>query len=725
MPRNFYEFGPFTADPEIRALMRDGKVIPLAPKAFDVLLTLIQSGGTPISREHLLQAVWGDSFVEEANVTNAVWVLRKALGDENGETRYIVTIPRRGYRFAAPVRERAPVPATELEIEEYRSDKLVIEERESSDTATQKPFRLFWFGAGLILVVMAVGYLGRRPSTPPTLRWEQLTNFPDSVRSPALSPDGRMLAFLRCSGTGIDCPGQLYLKMLPDGEPVALTHGAMTKATPTFAPDGARIAFTGTQTWSTWTVPVPGGEPSQFLPNASGLTWIGNDRLLFSETRRGIQRAIVTSKENRLESRDIYVPASPHGMAHFASLSPDRRWVLIGEMDLNGWLPCRLLPFDGSTSGNPVGPADAQCKAAAWSPDGHWMYFEASVAGASHIWRQRFPDGASEQLTSGVTEETGIAMAPDGKSLVTAAGTAQSSVWVHDSSGDRQVSQEGYAFRPALSPDGAKVFYLVRRAIHRPSWIGELWSADMNGRHRERVLTDFLISHYDVSADGKRLVFDAFDAKGNSRIWVASTERLFPPRQLSPSDDASEQRAFFGQSGDIFFLREERNGLRFVYRMRADGVSRFKATPEPILFLVNITPDEKWAIVWKALPSQPEVRGTLALPIGGGEGVVLCACSAGPKWRESPLVSWPRNRRHVLIGLPGMEQARTVVLPTSRGGALPDLPTSRTLTQRDLAESPRASIISETSVAPGVNADVFAFTRVSTHQNLYRIYLPE
>jgi hypothetical protein len=79
-------------------------------------------------------------------------------------------------------------------------------------------------------------------------------------------------------------------------------------------------------------------------------------------------------------------------------------------------------------------------------------------------------------------------------------------------------------------------------------------------------------------------------------------------------------------------------------------------------------------------------------------------------------VSWPRNRRHVLIGLPGMEQARTVVLPTSRGGALPDLPTSRTLTQRDLAESPTASIISETNVAPGLNADVFAFTRVSTHQ---------
>src|SRR5262249_28792041 len=107
MANVIYEFGPFTADPEVGVLFRSGKIVPLTPKAFEVLLALIRSGGTAVTREHLLQAVWGGVFVEEANLTNAIWVLRKAL-DEDGDVQYIQTIPRRGYRFAVAVRECSP-----------------------------------------------------------------------------------------------------------------------------------------------------------------------------------------------------------------------------------------------------------------------------------------------------------------------------------------------------------------------------------------------------------------------------------------------------------------------------------------------------------------------------------------------------------------------------------------------------------------------------------------
>ena len=84
--RHCYEFGPFTADPEVRTLMRNEQVIPLPPKVFEVLLALLKSAGTPISRDDLMKAVWGDSFVEEGNLTNAISVLRKTLGD-GGESR--------------------------------------------------------------------------------------------------------------------------------------------------------------------------------------------------------------------------------------------------------------------------------------------------------------------------------------------------------------------------------------------------------------------------------------------------------------------------------------------------------------------------------------------------------------------------------------------------------------------------------------------------------------
>jgi eukaryotic-like serine/threonine-protein kinase len=92
-------------------------------------------------------------------------------------------------------------------------------------------------------------------------------------------------------------------------------------------------------------------------------------------------------------------------MAHFSYASPDRRWILVVEMDSTAvFQRCRLVPFDGSSPGRQVGP-DGTCVAAAWSPDGTWMYFSATVDGSSHLWRQAFPNGAPQQFTSGPTEE--------------------------------------------------------------------------------------------------------------------------------------------------------------------------------------------------------------------------------------------------------------------------------------------------------------------------------
>jgi Tol biopolymer transport system component len=96
----------------------------------------------------------------------------------------------------------------------------------------------------------------------------------------------------------------------------------------------------------------------------------------------------------------VYVPASENGMAHRSYPSPDGKWVLLAEMD-GPWLPCRLVPMDGSSPGQPVGPQGAACTFAAWSPDGNWMYFSSSAGGAFHTWRQRFPQGTPEQITSG------------------------------------------------------------------------------------------------------------------------------------------------------------------------------------------------------------------------------------------------------------------------------------------------------------------------------------
>src|SRR6266481_7621645 len=113
-----YEFGPFLLDPEQHLLFRDGVHVPLSPKAFDTLRVLVENGGRVTEKDELLKKVWPDTFVEEVNLAKNVSFLRKILGSEQSE-HYIETIPKRGYRFVAGVREvwaddSAPLPTQDL-----------------------------------------------------------------------------------------------------------------------------------------------------------------------------------------------------------------------------------------------------------------------------------------------------------------------------------------------------------------------------------------------------------------------------------------------------------------------------------------------------------------------------------------------------------------------------------------------------------------------------------
>src|ERR1700747_3132695 len=100
---NLYCFGQFVLDPGTRTLSRAGSPVSLTPRAFDVLLVLAQNPNRLVTKEELLQAVWGDTFVEEGNLAQYISHLRKALGDNPEDTRLIVTIARKGYQFTADV----------------------------------------------------------------------------------------------------------------------------------------------------------------------------------------------------------------------------------------------------------------------------------------------------------------------------------------------------------------------------------------------------------------------------------------------------------------------------------------------------------------------------------------------------------------------------------------------------------------------------------------------
>ncbi len=101
--KTFYDFGPFRLDPGQRVLLRHGELIPVAPKAFDTLLALVESEGRVLEKDELLKAVWPDSFVEEGSLAQNISILRKTLGENAKGQQYIQTIPKRGYRFVVPV----------------------------------------------------------------------------------------------------------------------------------------------------------------------------------------------------------------------------------------------------------------------------------------------------------------------------------------------------------------------------------------------------------------------------------------------------------------------------------------------------------------------------------------------------------------------------------------------------------------------------------------------
>jgi len=98
-----YEFGPFRLNPKESLLLRDHQPVALAPRAFDVLLRLVQDTGSLIEKEELMKRVWGDTIVEEGNLNQAIHQARKALGDDSADPRYIQTVLKRGYRFIADV----------------------------------------------------------------------------------------------------------------------------------------------------------------------------------------------------------------------------------------------------------------------------------------------------------------------------------------------------------------------------------------------------------------------------------------------------------------------------------------------------------------------------------------------------------------------------------------------------------------------------------------------
>jgi eukaryotic-like serine/threonine-protein kinase len=616
------------------------------------------------------------------------------------------------------------------------SEHGLVRTGDSPNARAAPPTRARVLAASVVIGVLVLsGFaIWLRPSNS-EVEFTQLTNFADAAISPALSPDGKTLAFLKGNGyfAASAALSQVYVKQLPNGEAVQLTHSTPGKATPGFTPDGARIVFTtaeGNFDWHTHSVSTHGGNEVEVLPNASGLTWLDSTEVLYAEVKRNAHMGLRRSRVDRAGVRDVYWPPGEFGMAHRAAASPDRKWVVLAEMEMGIWLPCRLVPADGSTRGRQVGPLNAQCTHAAWSPDGRWLYFSANAGGAFHLWRQRFPKGEPEQITHGPTEEEGIAVAPDGRSLITSAGVRHNSIWLLGENEDRQISTEEYAFNPLAARNGERIYYLRRAGSAKRAYsLGNLTVVTLANGAREELLPEHTMVHFDLSADDRRVVFVSGSSEpGQQGIWVAPLDRSAPARLIRVVDT---ERAFFDPAGNIYFLQTD-GAERFVHRLRAPDYTTSERVAEAAArFIFSISPDGEWIVV---VAPGPNGLRQIALPTRGGQERVLCSfCGggAGPARVMAPGLSWTRDGRALLVSgqllrLAGMAGAgKTIVIPARLGAALPDLPASGITSQADYVALPGAREIPKNNVLPGATADQLLFYETTTIRNLYRVTLPK
>lgn len=551
---HLYEFGPFHLDAAERVLRRDGQEVPLTPKTLDILLILVEHSGRILEKRELMDRVWPDSFVEESNLTQQVSTLRKAMGDTSGAPEFIETVPKRGYRFIAVVREISESD-TDLLLEAQTSTRVIIEEEVHAETETawrrllvgQFPGALVrrWpplaavppvplMIGGLTLCLMLVWTMAFRPvgtvtRQPLNLNLTQLysvKNYDNSNFSSArFSPDGRMIAF------EVPGEGQNIWIMQPQGRlPVRITKDKWHDASPVWSPDGEQIAFVSNRNHEIgiWVVPFLGSSPG-LLKRLGDKTletrkvtpvlkaWARDGRSIFYEWDCNFYRLDLNSKESeKLTSFNPDVE-NPQDFA----LSPDEQWIVWSQRSgnyfdlwrraLNGGTPLRLTEDEYSD------------RAPIWHPDGQRVIYTSIRDGRMQVCQVAIGSGLIQPLTAGDYNGSALDVAPDGVRILCHQQRYESDLVVAsvETGEQRQLTSDvGVEFWPTFSPDGQFIAYqsIPGERFYWDPRRGQLLTRTTSPDDTPRQLSS---DAFDAtwSPDGSRLAFLRWTGRYHS-LWT-------------------------------------------------------------------------------------------------------------------------------------------------------------------------------------------------------------
>jgi Tol biopolymer transport system component/DNA-binding winged helix-turn-helix (wHTH) protein len=577
-----YTFGPYRLDPSERLLSRDGTPVALTPKAFDLLVYLVERHGRLVEKSALMRALWPNTVVEEANVAYNIAALRKALGNGREDAKFIETVPTRGYRFVAQVVE-APSAADHPDVRGRRSPFVVAH--------TGRTRRAAALAATMVLVCAAAAWLllrsPSRPATPP-LRLVPLTTLTGQEGEPSFSPDGEQVAFA-WNGAKQD-NWDIYVTMIGSSEVRRLTSDPATETQPAWSHDGRHIAYlrerpTGT---TIQLVSAPGGVDRKVIDflDADSIDWARDDHWLVvgrpgEESPPGRSRGIYLIPVDGGDARPLL--ASPSGVADFQpAVSPDGRqlaYVSCSHAPAAGvlaWTRCAILLVDVDRAGVISAPRRLTSElpfiaSVSWARDGSAViYAGEDQSGVQTLWRV----GADGTHRPERIELAGIgawspatALSRDRLAFTRTSGDTDIYRFEVGHPAELLVGSSFEETEPRLSQDGRRLVFASKRSGDSL----DIWMANADGSAVQLLTgarSGYAGSPY-WSPDGRQIVFDSFGDDYHWHIWAIDAEGGTPRRLTTQTGD--ENTPTWSRDGRYIYFSADPGSGRDIWRVSASG----------------------------------------------------------------------------------------------------------------------------------------------------------
>ncbi len=535
-------FGTFEVDLAAGELRKSGVKQKLTGQPFQVLAILLERPGEVVTREELQKRLWPDTFVDvDHNLNTAINKIREVLGDSAESPRFVETLPRRGYRFVAPVEG---TQATEV----------------AGGSGVRQESRMPWVRPTSILFVvlalLAAGFfIYRRLQSPASTAQRTLTRltFDDGLQIGATwSPDGRFIAYSSNRGGKFD----IWVQQVSGGDPVQITKGPGNNWQPEWSPDGKFIAYRSENgDGGLFVIPALGGEGLARKIASFGYypRWSpDSSQILFQTTALTVSNRFYIANLSGSPPNEVLRGLFPDSVvAVSAAWHPDGKritvwawdsvpapiptfWTapIIGGVAVRTEIPAELMRQVGVMSRREWWTTDFKFS---WAPSGTAIYFERTSRSARNIWRlsvdpQTLRAGAIERLTTSPGLDTEFSLSADGKKLAFTGESKRIRGWLFPFDATRgRISGSGHAvtspgtdvWLPSLSRDGRKLAFSGDRGGNL-----ELRETSLSdGREVPIVADDFYSRYYPQwSPDGAYLAYAREKPSGEGQLMLWSSQ---------------------------------------------------------------------------------------------------------------------------------------------------------------------------------------------------------